>query len=216
MGIQVNMRLFIAVTTVCLSLGSRAAMALNEQTEAWQKVDDHRRLSVSDDIRYEDGNNGFTITEGAALILPSSDFQVNTPLSKVQAKGNSLIFVRVHGGAVHAFVLMGNATLKVGDKSFPIVDGEEAMVSDHKPYINQELMQADKIARRRLMQNDLGNGGYVGLAEFSLMQAAQHEPLIHHLVYSRDSHDKSLRDRVIKTAAVLNVVTARHGGYMAP
>jgi hypothetical protein len=218
MGSPAYRRFLAAVTTAYLcAVGiSTPGVAAVEATEVWQKIDSHRSLSVSEDARYEDAGDSGILTEGSLLIMPNGNFQLNTPQSQVNTKHNSLLFVRAHRGTVHVFVLLGNASVQVGNVITPIASGEEAIVADHKYDVNQEVLQEDLIARRRLIQSSSGNGTYLGLAEFSLVHAADHERLLYHLFHSRDPHDRALRERLIKTAAVLTKVTSSHGGYISP
>ncbi|HEY9789707.1 MAG TPA: hypothetical protein V6D22_04865 [Candidatus Obscuribacterales bacterium] len=172
---------------------------------------------MSDDARYEEHDKMAELNDGALLLEENGGYSLQMPLSEVNPRSHSLIFARAAGGCDHIFVLLGNAFVKVGRHVSQLHAGEELVVADHetKPAeLISRLYQDDNIGRRRLQMDSLPGNRSIGMVEFSLVQAVEREPMIYKIMHSSDPHDRSLRDRLIKMAAVLNLVTGSHGMYI--
>lgn len=210
MGVSASVSLF-AAAVVCLY--PAAVLAADQRTDAWQNVDEHRRVSASDDARYQDEGKQIKLESGGIMIENLDDRSVATELGSVEPRKRSLAFIRYRQGCEHVFALLGPTTIRVHGRATTINAGEEAIIANHEPTY-EGLLGADYIGRRRLRMNKLPEGESLGLAEFSLVHAVEREPVLYRLLHSQDPHDKALRDRLIKTAAILNYVTAGHGQYV--
>jgi hypothetical protein len=194
--------------------GFGADEPMNPTNYDWHQVENRMRIAGSDLTKYEVNGSELRLDSGSLLLEALTPSTIKLRLSEVQVKPKSLVFVRARDGCEHVFVLLGSAPVTVGRHRTALNTGEEVVVTDHEPNY-RDLVGQDDIGRRRVRLTPLPDKKCVALSEFSLIQAVEREPLIHELVHSPDAHDKALKDRLIKTAAVLNIVTARHGQYSA-
>jgi hypothetical protein len=195
-------------------------MASPLQTQAngsWHTIDARHRAAVSDDARYEEHEKMAELNDGALLLEENNDYSLQLPLAEVYPRSHALVFARASGGCNHVFILLGNASVKVGRHLTQLHAGEELVIADHqtKPAeLIYRLYRDDNIGRRRLQMDSLPGDRSLGMVEFSLVQAVEREPMLNNLMRSSDPHDRALRARLIKTAAVLNMVTGTHGMYI--
>jgi hypothetical protein len=203
----------LMVAVFSLLVWASNALTAEEFSRAWQQVNGKRELSLASASTFDEIESEGQLNTGGMLLHPAGDYRLRTPLTTIVAKRNSLMFVRVVKGFEHIFLLLGHARVQVGDHSAMLHAGEEALVSDHTPTV-AELMQADSIGRRRLHMAQTGNGRVLGIAEFSLVHAIEREPVIYRLVHSKHPRDRTIKEQLIKMAAVLNYVTATHGQYI--
>ena len=178
----------------------------------WQTVESGVRMSTSAGSHFSREGRSVKMDEGTLLLEADQPTTIQTPLSTLQVRAKSVVYIKVHHGNEHFFVLLGPAELKTGKHSAPLSSGEEAILLDHEPAYS-DLVGQDDIGRRRIRVNKLSESESLALSEFSLIQAVEREPMLYRLVHSTDAHDKSVRERLIKMAAVLNIVTGRHGQY---
>lgn len=156
------------------------------------------------------------LSRGEVVIEPSRPVTVVTPLAETHLMHRAAVLFRVQKGSERCMVLWDN-----GPDSVVLISqhhkanlgpGEEALLTDHDPNY-REITESDDIGRRRIKLHEVGRHNHVVTAEFSLMHALQRDPLLYDLAHSKDKHDHSLRERILKTAAVLNYVTRGHGYY---
>ncbi len=211
-------RLMVAVTLTALSCALPRSMAAaeNAATDAWQNVNEYRRLSASDDARYEEKKGQEELQLGGLMIENLDDCTIKTGLSLVEPRRKSLVFVRRKPTCDHVFVLLGNTAVQVGAHVTQLNAGEELIVVGHDCKDPSEIFGDDSIGRRRLKMVTIPSGQTIGVAEFSLVQAMEREPVLYRLLHSTDNHDKALKERLLKTAAILHFVTGNHGQYMPP
>lgn len=152
------------------------------------------------------------ITSGNALVEPKDTTVVKTPNAIAHLKKKSLLFVRVDKFGDHLFCLLEPVTVLVGKHSTTLQSGEEIIITDQDAKMRGAVSE-DDIGRRRMRITQLPEGKTLALTEFSLVHVMEREPVIYKFVHSDDRQSKPLRERLIKMAAVLNVVTSRHGPY---
>jgi len=127
-------------------------------------------------------------------------------------KKRALAFFRVKPDMERCFDFLENVTVHYDKHTFALRPGEEAILAKKEPSY-ADILVDDDIGRRRVRLHKLSHDKGIALTEFSLVQAIEREPLIFPLVHSKDTKDKALKNRLLKMAAVLNMVTSRHGHY---
>lgn len=206
--------LAVAAFMICafphVSQGSNEYCESGEPT--WHDVEHKLRFSSDADAKFEVGRDGVSVQRGSLIFDVMNSTTIKLPLSTVETKSHSLIFVRSQDGCEHVLVLLGSAPVRVGPHRAVLNSGEEAVVTDHEPTY-KDLAGQDDIGRRRFRMTALPDNRTLAVSEFSLIQALEREPLIHNLLNCNDGRDRALKMQLIKMAAVLNIVTARHGQY---
>lgn len=152
---------------------------------------------------------------GEVVIEPLRSITVVTRLSQTHLRHGSAVLFRITDGSERIMVLSENGldsvVLICEGKKVSLTSGQEALVTDHDPDI-REITESDDIGRRQIRLNDIRDK-HVVTAEFSLVHALQRDPLLYDLAHSKDRHDRSLSERILKTAVVLNAVIRGHGYY---
>lgn len=170
--------------------------------------------SSSDCMLSVESRDLIEVKRGSALVKSKEPTTVITGRFKTEMKKNSLALFRIEGNTARCFMLLGQAKVKVKD-DFHITPtaGTEVILSDHDPDMG-ELLYRDQLGRRNKKTRMLEPGLFIVSFEFSLIQALDREPLVYALAHSHEPSDFKFKNRLIKMAAVLNMVTANHGRYM--
>jgi hypothetical protein len=179
---------------------------------AWQERSEHMHISSEQRTKYKIDEAAIDLEDGTILVESVTAVTIRTPLAVVMLKPKTLVLVRLEGGMVRCFSLLGNPQVQAGKRLITLTTGEEALVADHTPKA-EEVVLHDDIGRRRIRVSDIGDNRGVALTEFSLVHAIAREPLIAHFAQSQNPDDRTMRDHLIKMAAVLNMVTSTHGPY---
>lgn len=206
--------LVIVVASLAMAVVPAVSAAEDEDplAPAWQTVEPEVRMSTSKGSHFTRQGNAVKLEEGILVLDAEQAALIETPLARLGPRRKAVVYVKVRRGIEHFFVLLGPAEIKVGKHTAQLNSGEEAIVLDHEPGYS-DLVGQDDIGRRRIRMTKLSESESMALSEFSLIQAVEREPMLYRLVHSTDVHDKSVRERLIKMAAVLNIVTGRHGQY---
>lgn len=203
--------LLLVALTFCAAMPGACA----QSNEVWSQSHGQFNIASQDTTKLAVDGSHVHLTAGAAVIQAKGNGLVRTPEAIVELTKKSLAFVRTRPNCDHIFVLLGPARVIVGKHVVSLNSGDEAIVSNHDANY-KDLVGADEIGRRRFRITKLPDAKSIALNEFSLVQALEREPLLYQLVHSQGKDNKSLKDRLLKMAAVLNIVTSRHGPYTTP
>lgn len=156
------------------------------------------------------------LSSGRLLVEAQKAGVVVTPLADIYVKRKALVLLRVQQSSTRCLVLWDNGFSSVSvlcnKKHVRLGPGHEVLVTDHSPDY-REIAQEDEIGRRTIKVHQVGGGRVVTTAEFSLLHALERDPLLYSVFQDPQEKDRQLKERIVKTAAVLNLVTARHGYY---
>ncbi len=152
------------------------------------------------------------IESGTIFIEAVKPTTVVTPLAEYSIKPKGLVLLRVNKGAERVLAMLEGLTLVTAKRSTELRFGEEALVTEHQPS-HGELVGEEEIGIRQLRTQEVSHNRHIAIAEFSLIQATERIPLVSRVIHSGHAHDKALKSRLLKTQAVLNMVTSTHGYY---
>jgi hypothetical protein len=174
-------------------------------------------LRASEDAKFKLTNSTtLEFNYGEMVVEALRPCDVVTPMGHLHLKNHAVVLVQVVTGFNRFFSICDNGDsdteLYIDHFRHNIAPGTAAFVSDHPPRYG-EIVGRDDIARRRVRLHNLPGGIIVTTLEFSLLQAVQRNELLTHAINSPDTDMKDLKERVVKTCAVLNMVTSRHGTY---
>lgn len=182
-------------------------------SDHWQEDDKHYNLACDKEAVFTKAGEKVVVLEsGSFLIEAESPISLKTPMSTIQLRAKSMVLVRVRPGSERTFVLLETAHVVTDKKTAPLRYGEECLVTDHAPY-RGELAGESDVGLRQLRVFELENNRKMVTMEYSLIQAMEREPLLGQIVHSNHSHDKFLKSKLLKSAAVINMVTSKHGQY---
>ncbi len=197
---------------IALALSFWGLAAQSAKPAFWTEVRDEMNYRASEGTHLSVVGDQIEVTSGAVLVEPKLDTVIKTPQFIIQAKKKSLILVRVRSGCDRVFTFLGPASMLIGKQATSLVSGDEAIVTDHEPRL-VDIVGEDEIGRRRVRTTTISGGKTISLTEFSLVHSIERESMLYHLVHSSEKQSKGLRDRLMKMAAALNIVTSRHGRY---
>ncbi len=162
-------------------------------------------------------DNRVQVLAGEVLILPNQTVTVLTAMAQTQLPHGVAVSFNVRHGSERLMVLSGDLSKPVpvvcfGTHRIDLSPGSEALITDHDPSY-REIAQSDDIGRRQVRLMELGHHRNVVTAEIQLMEALQLDPLLYELAHADDSRSRSLREHIIKTCAVLKMLTGVRGSY---
>lgn len=182
-------------------------------SQHWQEDDKHYNLACEIDSKFtKTGERILTLESGTFLIEGEAALSLKTPMSTIHLRPGSMVLVRVQQGRERIYVLLETAHVNCQHRTIPLRYGEECLLTDHAPF-RGELAGESDVGLRQLRVHDLKDNYKFITMEYSLVQAMEREPLLAQIVHSDHNHDKFLRTKLLKAAAVLNMVTSRHGQY---
>lgn len=110
-------------------------------------------------------------------------------------------------------VIVYYAVQMAGSKGMPLNSGEELLLTDHEPD-DYDIQPVDGLGRRNTRKFLVGHK-HVAISDFSIMSLiSNHESLLV-LRSSSVSSERRLIDRMLKTAATVDVVLRYRGAYKA-
>lgn len=170
-------------------------------------------LAGTSDARFTEPSEGrIELESGSVFIEGLKTTTVVTPLAEYTIKPRSLVYLHVTKGAERALAMLENLSITTAKRSTELRFGEAALVTEHQPS-HSELMGEEQLGIRQLRAHQISPDRHIAIAEYSLIQATERIPIVSEVIHSGHPHDKTLKAKILKAAAVLNMVTARHGYY---
>lgn len=200
-------------------------IAFSESTGASGKL---RTFTTHSALVKHDGNAsiGFDhptimqLRDGELLISADKTTVVKTPHSTVTINPNTIALISVGDKVtkVRNLFEQGHRQIRqvVGGAYVDIAAGEESILGWDQSGVNRALSK-ETIGRRKVRGIEVpGSGMFMQRAELALPALMQQENsfLLSDLVNSENPADKHLSEKMVKMAAVLQQVTAKHGQYM--
>ncbi len=155
---------------------------------------------------------------GEALVAASRATLVRTGDSLVSVAPGTIALVSNENNIVKVRCLYDNSAhsvkLYAGSKLMTLSSGEEFIIGAPDESINTAL-KSDPLGRRKIQRYDLNKDISLLHTEFSLVSLMQNNLILGELLKAADADDHAMAEKLVKMAAVLTQVTARHGAYSA-
>lgn len=185
-----------------------------ELSKFWQDNGKRFNLAVEVSAKYKKQSETELVLHSGSFLVESKDtLTLHLPMSSWKLKPKSMLLVRVSPDSERLFCLLNSANASCEGKDIPLRLGEEVLISTRIPKPEEMAGEFD-VGVRLPRAFDLTENRKVSSMEFSIVQAMEREPLLSQISHSKHSHDRALKTRLLKAAAVLNMVTSRHGPYM--
>jgi len=208
--------LFFSLSTARFEAQASSSESKEESglSEYWQEDGKKYNLACENGSKLEKiSESELSLKSGSFLIESEGNITLTTPEAILHLKPRSMALVRIQPGSERFCCMLENLTLECHKRSLSLLYGEEVLLADHK--VNGEELRGDySVGVRRPSVIDLTDQWRLARMEFSLLQAVEREPLLVQISHSKHSHDKFLRDKLLKTAAILNMFTTGHGQYI--
>lgn len=188
-----------------------------EQESPWKgdNIGFKYRIAPGTEFKHKSKHH-IQLISGQILIDAHRTIYVDSPLASVELKRGALVLFRIGDGTERFMVVHDNdhGSAEIVCKNFcvKIGPGEEAMITHHEPTY-REILETDDIGRRRVKMHLVGDNHHITTSEFSILQALERDPLLYEISKAHHHHDRALKKKIIKTAAVLSHITSHHGFY---
>jgi hypothetical protein len=158
-------------------------------------------------------DNFVHILDGQAFVEAATSMGVKVPHGFVTLKKGALvqIEIREHNVYIRACSDIGDVTVYGCDSSFPLHPGQEAILCSSRPD-QQDMRPADGIGRRNQQLKEAGSG-FIVLSDFSLLSMMFNLPVLRDSVQPAD---RKVVERLLKSAAAIDVSSRHRGPYSAP
>ncbi|MBX9720117.1 MAG: hypothetical protein K2X81_01880, partial [Candidatus Obscuribacterales bacterium] len=164
--------------------------------------------------QFTHGDNGvIQLRQGEIFLNTSTPISVKTEMIEMRAAKGALVGIRSIDGCTYVRVCSGLGTVSVliDGKSISLSSGEEMIVSNHK-LDPSEIHPFDGLGRRNSHSTAFGNK-HITISDFSIMSMiANHDSLLA-MNKSNALADRHLMNRMLKTAATVDVVLKYRGAY---
>lgn len=190
-----------------------AEKSKQQLSQFWKEDGKRYNLATSIDATFNKvSDEKLVFGVGTFLVESEHDLTIQLPMAKLQLVPKSMALIRIQPGSERIFCLLETLTVECEKRSAALRCGEEALLTDHPPDAG-DLSGEFEVGVRQLRAYELSQTRKLSTMEFSLIQTMEREPLLSQITHSKHKHDRFLRDKLIKAAAVLNYVTNRHGPY---
>ena len=155
------------------------------------------------------------LTSGEIFVNTYAPVEVRTEFAEIQASKGALASVKSIQGCtyIRSCSGMGIVSVKVGGKSIELNPGEEVLVTNHKPD-ETEIHPSDGLGRR--LSHSIAVGPhFITVSEFAIITMLSNSDSLAGGVHSNAAANKRLVDRLLKTAATVDVVLKYKGAYTA-
>lgn len=157
----------------------------------------------------------FTFTAGEVLVASLAALTIETPAGTVIAQPGALFHLSCHGDNVYVKGCdnLKDVVLLSHNHGFHLLPGQEIAIVPQTP-TQDDLHPSDGVGRRNQHVEKMADDAYVVASDFSLVTLLNTTTLIK----SAGTHQAKLvklRERMLKTAAALDVVTHARGNYQA-
>ncbi len=156
------------------------------------------------------------LRKGEILLAPERTTVVSSGTARVEVSPGAIALVARDGACLKVRGLWESSTGKIvarGGAGFvPVRAGQEVVVAASTSEMTA-FLKGDSMARRRIVRFPTSTGEALMVSEVSFLGTVNDSTLLPALLKSMNPEDKGLRDRIVKMAVVLSVVTSRHGNF---
>lgn len=168
----------------------------------------------------------FAMHSGEMFLHPLAASTIHTELADIKVKKDALLALSIEdcGLRITACSGPGHISVQVGNQLINMTAGEELVISKTK-LSNDEQVRTDGIGRRRLSSSKMQSNLHLSFSEVSLLSVlSSWEPLLNArsskastttAVPQSRALAQSIAHRLLKTSAVLSMVTSTHGAFQA-
>jgi hypothetical protein len=160
------------------------------------------------------------IDDGEVLVSAEQQTIVKTPHSLITINPNTIALITVEGNKVtkvRNLWELGNRDIRqtVNGNYVDIAAGEESVLGWDQVGVSKSIAK-DSLGRRKSRGIEVPGGMYMQRAEVPLTTLMQPEnsAFLSDLVNSNNAQDRALANKLVKMAAVLQQVTAKHGQFV--
>lgn len=157
-----------------------------------------------------------TVLVGWMLMRSPTETTVWTDLGVIGLNKNTWLNLECIPGILRVGVcnIEGKSTVTAGKHHIPLRCGHEVLICDHNPTL-RDTSASDGIMRRRVSCHPIGFGLTAVLSDFSILSLLSNAEHLQGLRNPESAGDKSVYEQLLRTSAILHIVTAAKGSYSA-
>jgi filamentous hemagglutinin len=148
-----------------------------------------------------------SLEKGSVLFAPTTDTTVVTPKGRVKVAANALAVVVVDDNHLSVYDVndmhKNSVTIEAAGRTIPLSPGKHAVVTHAGVEQFAEINPVESMMHRGMSRHELGNGRRAFVSEFSVPSAIQTIKPLSAMVLSNHSQTKKVKDRVLKTSAII-------------
>jgi hypothetical protein len=158
-------------------------------------------------------NGQISLTSGEVFVDAVRSIALATDTAQIEAAKGALLSLRAIQGTTYVKACSGLASVRVlvNSKAFELNAGEELVVTSHRPD-STELRPADGVARRSTHSVQIGNK-FVTISDFAIMTMLVNSTSLADISRSSEASGRRVVDRLIKSAATVDMVLRYRGAY---
>ncbi len=175
----------------------------------------------SSTVAIDPSQSKLTLINGEILVNPAKDVIVAANNKEITVKANTIALIsckdkntivrNLCDNSKHGVIINHNST-DGNAKLFDLNYGTEAIITDAKTNV-QDILHNEAVGRRNIKLKYLTHNQMLIHSEVSMVNLFAQSPVLE-MLFEAEGHDaKTIRDRIIKMAACLQVVTTSHGFY---
>jgi hypothetical protein len=156
-------------------------------------------------------NDGIKLFDGEIFVEATAPTSIETAHGLVEIKKGALVHVDMRNGNAHVKACgnAGDVVVYGYNHKFPIAPGQEVILTSHAPS-QKDMLPADGVGRRNQETKKLEDGGHVIMSDVSLLTVISSQSAL-----KNKPENKRVVERILKTAAALDMITRARGGYVA-
>ncbi len=184
-------------------------------SDYWQEAGKHFNLACEKGSEFKQINQKtLDLKTGTFLIESQGGLELQLPWSVMSMPGKSMVLIRISkDGSERIYCLVDSVNVACEKRSISMRCGDELLLTDHNP--QRELGGEYAVMVRQLRISSLADKIQAATMEFSIVQAMMREPLLNQISHSTHPHDRVLRTRLLKAAAIFQMFPSR-GQYFLP
>lgn len=210
---SLSILLFVSVLVLASPVANAESEKKSSLSEYWQEDGKKYNLACENGSSFKKvEEDTLELNSGTFLVEAEGALKLKLPLLTLDMRPRSMVLIRNTPGRNRIYGLLETASAVCDKHEVPLHCGEELLFSDHMPTPNELTGEFD-VGVRKLVAVEISEFRKVATMEYSMLQAMTREPLLMQISHSRHSHDKFLKDKVLKSAASIEFATSRHGPY---
>ncbi len=215
-GLILSLFVLLSFSSAALSASSEAEKERGKLSDYWQEAGKHFNLACENGSDFKAlSDKILDLKIGTFLIESQGGLELKLPQSVIDMPGKAMILVRIErDGSERVYCLFESVAVSSAKREIQLRCGDEVLLSDHVPK-GHELVGEYEVMVRQLRSTALTEKLQVTTMEFSIVQAMLREPLLNHVSHSDHPHDRVLKSRLLKSAAIFQMFPSR-GQYFLP
>ncbi len=157
------------------------------------------------------------LSRGTIFARLGQDTELTAGLARVEARRGALLSLESGEGHLRVKALSGPGDVFVHTAGHKIAlhPGQEILITRNRPD-RSEMFPLDGVGRRQVQTHVLTAHRSATLSEFSIISFMRECPALSGFKLASGNADRQLKEQLLKVAAAVQLVTARHGRYYTP